>query len=112
MNEKLGKRPGRDASSTGRVSANSEAQDRRRLKRRATDPELAEPTGKAAAEKTRPDAVERKSAPLKVKRNVNGARTGYDPYESGQLVKPSNPGVRRDLRSLGQWLKAGKKPGQ
>jgi hypothetical protein len=45
-----------------------------------------------------------KAASKPIKRNVEGIRVGYNPYESGQLTKGKNPGVRRDLRQLGEWL--------
>lgn len=41
----------------------------------------------------------------KLRPNSAGVRAGYNPYESGQLLRPKNPGTRRDLRELGQWLK-------
>ncbi len=41
----------------------------------------------------------------KMKKNAAGTRVGYNPYESGELVKLKNPGVRRNLRELGQLLK-------
>jgi hypothetical protein len=37
--------------------------------------------------------------------NASGLRTGYDPYDSGQLPK-AVPARRRDLRRLGEWLKS------
>jgi hypothetical protein len=61
--------------------------NRRRVKRRATDA----------------------APPTEAKRKATDARRGYDPYDSGELVKPKNPGVPRDLRSLGSWLKSHKK---
>lgn len=64
--------------------------NRRRLKRRATDPA---PTSEA-------------------KRKATDARRGYDPYDSGELIKHKNPGVPRDLRLLGSWLKTHKKTKQ
>jgi hypothetical protein len=50
-------------------------------------------------------ATKLKATPKPVKRNVEGTRVGYNPYESGQLTKGKNPGVKRDLRELGEWLK-------
>jgi hypothetical protein len=41
-----------------------------------------------------------------IAKNKSAIRVGYDPYESGAIVKPKNPGTRRNLRELGMWLKS------
>ena len=41
-----------------------------------------------------------------VKINPLGVKNGYDPYESGKLVKDRGKvGNKRDLRKLSEWLK-------
>lgn len=83
--------------------------NRRRLKRRATDPAPHVQTqGRSANGEARPQSAGRSKPKATIKRNTTGTRVGYDPYESGQLIKEKRAGVPRDLRSLGQWLKAGK----
>jgi hypothetical protein len=67
--------------------------------RKAHQPERRRSVAPKMGLSTKPKAV---SKPIK--RNVDGTRVGYNPYESGQLTKGKNPGVRRDLRELGEWL--------
>jgi hypothetical protein len=50
-------------------------------------------------------ADETPSASSKKRLNASGLKTGYDPYDSGQLTK-AVPSRRRDLRRLGEWLKS------
>jgi hypothetical protein len=45
------------------------------------------------------------SANSKNRLNASGLKTGYDPYDSGQLTKAVTS-RRRDLRRLGEWLKS------
>jgi hypothetical protein len=40
-----------------------------------------------------------------VKVNPLGVKNGYDPYESGKLVKDEGKGKKKDLRKLSEWLK-------
>jgi hypothetical protein len=40
----------------------------------------------------------------KIPVNATAFKKGYNPYDSGQLVR-ALPGRRRDLRRLGEWLK-------
>ena len=40
-----------------------------------------------------------------VKANPLGVKNGYDPYESGKLVKDRAKGGKKDLRKLSEWLK-------
>jgi hypothetical protein len=40
-----------------------------------------------------------------VKVNPLGVKNGYDPYESGKLVKDRGKGGKKDLRKLSEWLK-------
>jgi hypothetical protein len=82
------------------------AHDKDRLLDRAThQPERRRSVAPKIGLSTKP-----KAAPKPVKRNVEGIRVGYNPYESGQLTKGKNPGVRRDLRELGKWLKERPEP--
>jgi hypothetical protein len=41
-----------------------------------------------------------------IRPNPTGLKKGYDPYDSGRLSKVAKFGGRRDLRRLGEWLKA------
>jgi hypothetical protein len=45
------------------------------------------------------------SANSKTRLNASGLKTGYDPYDSGQLPQ-AVASRRRDLRRLGEWLKS------
>lgn len=74
--------------------------NRRRLKRRATDP--------LPPADVPPNPAVARDTP-KAKAKLTDARRGYDPYDSGELIKPRNPGVPRDLRSLGSRLKSNAK---
>ena len=58
-----------------------------------------------ASNKQIPALLKPKPAIQRVKKNAAGTRVGYNPYESGELVRQNNPGVRRNLRELGRWLK-------
>jgi hypothetical protein len=40
-----------------------------------------------------------------VRSNPLGVKNGYDPYESGKLVKDQAKGGKKDLRKLSEWLK-------
>ena len=40
----------------------------------------------------------------KAKVNSLGVKNGYDPYESGKLVKDQGP-RKKDLRKLSEWIK-------
>ncbi len=111
MDVRKGKAPGFGHDDKSDNDAAKPKPERRRLKRRATD--SAPPADKAARHATdgeSPGTAGRLKSKSAIRRNVTGARVGYDPYESGQLVKQKRPGVRRDLRSLGQWLKSRKEP--
>ncbi len=49
------------------------------------------------------------SSPLDiVTTNPHGAVKGYSPYDSGLLAKKQAAPVKKDLRKLGEWLKAKK----
>jgi hypothetical protein len=43
---------------------------------------------------------------IPIRPNPTGLKKGYDPYDSGRLSKVAKIGGRRDLRRLGEWLKA------
>jgi hypothetical protein len=77
------------------------AHDKDRLRDRATH----QPERRRSVAPKIGSATKSKAVAKPVKRNVEGIRIGYNPYESGQLTKGKNPGVRRDLRALGKWLK-------
>ena len=50
--------------------------------------------------------------PIPIQKNAVGIKAGYDPYDSGELIKRKKTGVRRNLRELGRWLKTQPRPKQ
>ena len=47
-----------------------------------------------------------------IRNNRNGARIGYNPYESGLLARKAAPNRKRDLRELSKWLEMKRKLGE
>jgi hypothetical protein len=47
-----------------------------------------------------------------IRHNRDGARTGYNPYESGLLAGKAQPKKQRDLRELSKWLQMKRKLGE
>ena len=45
------------------------------------------------------------ATPLPIQKNPVGIKAGYDPYDSGELMKQKNPSGRRNLRELGKRVK-------
>jgi hypothetical protein len=54
------------------------------------------------------DVVEEKPAPGPVPVNPKGLKTGYNPYDSGALVKDSWK-KKKDLRQLSKWIETRRK---